>query len=1360
MPKPVQAAALIAGGSGVTAALILIPARYAIALVIGLAVVAGALLLYRRSLKWRSQRRSAPMEEGVLRSGAPQLRKAEEKVKIDNLRRRFEDGIGKFREAGKNLYSLPWFMIVGEPGSGKTEAIRHCNVGFPPGLQDEYQGVGGTINMNWWFTNYGVVIDTAGRLMFEDVETGGTKEWKEFLNLLKKYRPYCPINGVFLVIPADSLVKDTAEQIQQKASQIAQQFNVIQRTLAVRFPVFVVVTKCDLVMGFREFFDGLSNPELQHQIFGWSNPATIDQPYNRDFVRQHLQSVQDRLHRRRLSLLLELAGDDAAAHESASVNALYSFPKSLAQLAPRMARYLDLIFGAGGEWGAKPVFFRGIYFTSSMQEGAALDEDLAQALGISVESLPEGPAWTRDRAYFLRDLFVKKVFPESGLVTTAVNATKEYIRRRMAFWLSLTVAVLFLLIYTIYVEYRFKTDVEPVKSYVSKAADAKTDPSLLRVVNAEKEVAEVHWDEMVKEQKVQRYRFCSSFNVVIDEYKDPNEKGGIGRWLLSPLTSLFNVDAAAMREALKNVFESSVLRPFYEETSELMRFPPSSGEDWTIGSSELNVLAQLIKLREGTATPASFFNPFYNYWWYGRLKYKTKEERNPDVPIKLNAVLNDLYVSAPNKPDKVIYPWPPQFLSADPNLPLQAEKGIAAAIDRFVKDWDPNNRGNVKGLSNLFDTLQAFDKAEQELWGLDKKLPKDVKEGWPARFTALDNAKKRIDDLFKGDPNITSLKSKYELIKEEQRNALGAYDVLFKAFGYDPQKGLPNQQTKTWPYEPVRTLVEGEEKWKKLEKDGSQGKLAADLDENFWLKGLYKLRYQDYNDVNPKLVYTYPKKVSVHGDQGEKAAVLIKTIGEDVNNIITKIEGRKPSSPAYGFDKAEALCEYALNLAKEERIDDVVQKALKTAASNSAWLISEIADKVTRAKTYLEDWVKFREHVKDSTTRQKTNKVYEDYVRDYWLGEYLEKWIDDSIPKKSNWADQYNELRRSDDSSPNVRDKLKILGSDVSSVVELIFPKGSRDPNAVLFWDNLDMLSRPVLQNPYRNVASKWTGLTSDAYVARNDLLNMKPGDFLDAYFPGRDPAVPAARFVDLYWWRFSLETLRALSQTPPGLPPEANDLGRKYCRYPLLCNVSGADRTSELSTEELDYALKLWSQAAKPSYGEGTIGRGARVGLTDVNDLLGKLRSTPSSFPPWFIDFGKRLVLVSTVRNNYSHVEFILSEEGNEDLILKLHYVGVKEATLNSEDKQRTKLISGGGSLGTISWSKPGVTFCFYTDYPQPDSKPNPEERLFEKSDWMLMRIWDKVTGQKNELIIPVTKWSVDLHLKLEWLPKNPKTP
>ena len=200
------------------------------------------------------------------------------------MRGKFQTGLQEFKSRGKDIYKLPWYVIIGESGSGKTEAIRHSEIDFPPGLNKEHQGTGGTVNMDWWFTNRGVILDTAGSMVFPEAGAGETPEWQEFLRLLKKARPQCPVNGLFLVLSIESLIKDSADRISQKASRLAQHLDLIQRTLDVRFPVYLLVTKSDLLIGFREFFDSIEDPLLQHQMFGWSNPDPLDAPFRPDLI--------------------------------------------------------------------------------------------------------------------------------------------------------------------------------------------------------------------------------------------------------------------------------------------------------------------------------------------------------------------------------------------------------------------------------------------------------------------------------------------------------------------------------------------------------------------------------------------------------------------------------------------------------------------------------------------------------------------------------------------------------------------------------------------------------------------------------------------------------------------------------------------------------------------------------------------------------------------------------------------------------------------------------------------------------------------------------------------------------------------
>jgi len=419
-------------------------------------VVAAACIFLYRVLVAQAEKRRAKALEGSLKNAAASgagAGEAELKAYTAKLSQQFQKGVVEYQKAGKDLYKLPWYLMVGPPGCGKTEAMRHSEIGFPPALTDPQQGAGGTIGMNWWFTNQAVVLDLAGRvIMGKDTDATSGNEWREFLELLKKTRPRCPINGMFLAVDIDTLVKDSAEALSKKASKLAQQLETIQRILDVRFPVYVVITKCDKITGFKEFFEDLNNPELVHQMMGWSNPAaSLDEPFKPELVDQHLARVRQDLTARRKRLLGDPVHSlDPAGRRTDEVDALYAFPAALTQIGPRLRRFLDTIFVAG-EWSPKPLFLRGIYFTSSMQEGRALDEALAKALGINVADLPADTSMRRDRALFLRDMFLSKAFKESGLVTTAGNVTKAMrLRRAAVMGAGIAAAVIFIAFSFIY----------------------------------------------------------------------------------------------------------------------------------------------------------------------------------------------------------------------------------------------------------------------------------------------------------------------------------------------------------------------------------------------------------------------------------------------------------------------------------------------------------------------------------------------------------------------------------------------------------------------------------------------------------------------------------------------------------------------------------------------------------------------------------------------------------------------------------------------------------------------------------------------------------------------------------------------
>lgn len=818
LPLPARIGAGVALALGAVGLSLLLrpPMSVVIVLVVAVVLIGAAMLVYTMLLRQMERRKASPMFKALASNAAAAptgIAEPARRARLDDLRKNFETGVEKFRAAGKNLYALPWYAVVGEPGSGKTEAIRHCNVGFPPGLQDQLQGAGGTLNMNWWFTNHAVILDTAGRLMFEEVEPGTSSEWQEFLKLLKKNRPNCPINGMLLVIPAESLIRDSSESLERKGGKIAQQLDSIQRALGVRFPVFVIITKCDLINGFREFFDEINDPQLQHQILGWSNPASLDTPFNPELVDQHLRTVQERLSRRRTGLLLDPVNtEDSKARRTNQVDALYAFPDAMMKIAPRLKRYLEMIF-VSGEWSAMPLFLRGIYFTSAMREGAALDAELAQALGVPVESLPEGRVWTRERSFFLRDLFMSKVFKERGLVTRASNTTKLQRVRRQVLIATAGVGLLVIAGLTFLGYTQLKGSIGGPSAFwqgVTKAYAINGRYPQNEVLG----VYEEFYLPIVKRNnnEEESFRYMGGAKEGSEELKelalDPTKRTRgqlplalkdaaefpiVVPLVFRPVTAFEgNLLKGERQRAARIAIEGSVLKPLISATMVRLKKDEELNAPWTIEATQ--ALAQLARLEvasiNGANAPIVDPEPLLMYAVKGKDKGKDEEltQARSDAPA-LRSALAYFYGSEGGGV------WPPESLKTPlPGAPVRREL-LKAMGERFVSAWSdsakspssssassspppPVGAAAWAGVRALITDLELFETAERDLWALmDPALEKGVDaEAIRARWNSKYREVRTLADKLSGQVESTlKRESGYVSLREAFKSALSAF---------------------------------------------------------------------------------------------------------------------------------------------------------------------------------------------------------------------------------------------------------------------------------------------------------------------------------------------------------------------------------------------------------------------------------------------------------------------------------------------------------------------------------------------------------------------------------------------------------
>ncbi|CAB3775815.1 hypothetical protein LMG28614_00090 [Paraburkholderia ultramafica] len=374
-------------------------------------------LLVMQLLQWRAQRKTARLS-GALAGQEAQLAAEEpgsaERAQLQQRFREAIDMLRKTRRNGRNLYALPWYVVIGPPGSGKSTLLQNSGLDFP--LSERFgkealRGIGGTRDCDWWFTDEAVFLDTAGRYTTQDSDAiVDASAWQSFLTLLRRYRKRRPLNGVIVTMSVSDLLTFDDDARQQHIRTVRRRLDEITQHLKVAVPVYLVFTKCDLVAGFGEFFDDLG-PELRSQVWGITFPldASLDGSACSRFAGEY-DLLLERLNTRLIERL-------HAERDRSRRAAVLSFPQQLGAFREIARQFVEGAFGPH-EYGTPPLL-RGAYLSSGTQEGAPIDRMLsavARTFGVDAARVQVGAG--QRHTYFVERLLKEVLFRESGLAGT------------------------------------------------------------------------------------------------------------------------------------------------------------------------------------------------------------------------------------------------------------------------------------------------------------------------------------------------------------------------------------------------------------------------------------------------------------------------------------------------------------------------------------------------------------------------------------------------------------------------------------------------------------------------------------------------------------------------------------------------------------------------------------------------------------------------------------------------------------------------------------------------------------------------------------------------------------------------------
>ncbi|MFQ5484531.1 MAG: type VI secretion protein IcmF/TssM N-terminal domain-containing protein, partial [Desulfobacterales bacterium] len=340
------------------------------------------------------------------------------------------------KKFGNPLYVLPWYMVIGESGSGKTTAIKSARLSSPFTEISQTSGISGTRNCDWWFFEHAILIDTAGRYTIPVNEDRDKKEWQKFLLLLAKFRKKEPLNGLVVTIAADMLLESGAEVLEENGQNIRRRIDELMRVIGTKFPVYVLVTKCDLVQGMDQFCDFLPEKNL-NQAMGLANRDSSADIAG--FLDRTIHFVAERLRDLRLLLLHKPASTGFTRDAGQSRNPSFIlFPEEFERLKSGLNSFTKGAFQEN-PYQETPLL-RGLFFSSGRQEGTPYSHFLKTSGLIGESEVLPGTS----KGLFLHDFF-SKILPKDRHLFAPTMRTLQWSRLTknigLTAWVTIAVAI-------------------------------------------------------------------------------------------------------------------------------------------------------------------------------------------------------------------------------------------------------------------------------------------------------------------------------------------------------------------------------------------------------------------------------------------------------------------------------------------------------------------------------------------------------------------------------------------------------------------------------------------------------------------------------------------------------------------------------------------------------------------------------------------------------------------------------------------------------------------------------------------------------------------------------------------------------
>jgi type VI secretion system protein ImpL len=204
----------------------------------------------------------------------------------------------------QGIYAVPWYLVVGNPGAGRSTALHAMNLTWKHGDGPLKTGLP-TQLATYWLPDECVIIEPEGAVMGPRKDP---ENLKALLDELGSKRPRESIDGVLLVFSVADFIDLDDNQLAEYANAHRQALVEIGKRLHTDVPVYVVLTRYDTLWGFAEVFQW-SAERQREEPWGFTLPPDTPTQESLPRIQKELEGLSARFE---AYCLAKLSGEDAA----------------------------------------------------------------------------------------------------------------------------------------------------------------------------------------------------------------------------------------------------------------------------------------------------------------------------------------------------------------------------------------------------------------------------------------------------------------------------------------------------------------------------------------------------------------------------------------------------------------------------------------------------------------------------------------------------------------------------------------------------------------------------------------------------------------------------------------------------------------------------------------------------------------------------------------------------------------------------------------------------------------------------------------------------------------------------------------